>query len=219
MNAPAPGPRPPYRQDQFAWARTASDEVRGPFAHRHHDRHLRPRAPSSGSTRPPPGASPRCRRCALRGEGMVQPEPSRSRGHRPPRDDIEDIFWLQATIAREAGRQRRAGINEQDRRARSPGNVPFAEAVRDGDDPEAIVAGGVHVSPGHSPAAGRIKLAWFLLHVARYLPAQDRRRRCGVGTRRWPNHRELIAARAGASARGAWTRDRQGGFSDRRSGD
>jgi DNA-binding GntR family transcriptional regulator len=43
-------------------------------------------------------------------------------------------------------------------------------------------------------ATGRIKLAWFLLHVARYLPGQLYASDAGWGTSAVATHREVIEA-------------------------
>ena len=117
----------------------------------------------------------------LRGEGMVQLEPHRGHVVVPlTRGDIEDIFWLQATIAKElaataAERITDAEIDELERL-----NDALADAVEHRDarrDRAAEFA----FHRAFNRSTGRIKLAWFLLHVARYLPAQHLRRRPGVG--------------------------------------
>src|SRR5689334_24668290 len=76
----------------------------------------------------------------LRGEGMVQLEPHRGHLVVPlTRSDIEDIFWLQATIAKElaataAERITDAQIDELD------GLNEALAATVDRGDPEEIVA-------------------------------------------------------------------------------
>ncbi|MGE2732049.1 GntR family transcriptional regulator [Mycolicibacterium vaccae] len=108
----------------------------------------------------------------LRGEGMVELEPHR--GHRVmplTRQDIEDIFWLQSTIAQElaATTARRITPEEIDELERV--NRLMAAAVETGDA-TAIAAAEFNFHRLFNRASGRIKLAWFLLHVARYLPPQ-----------------------------------------------
>ncbi|MGE2736272.1 GntR family transcriptional regulator [Mycolicibacterium vaccae] len=108
----------------------------------------------------------------LRGEGMVELEPHR--GHRVmplTRQDIEDIFWLQSTIAQElaATTARRIAPEEIDELERL--NRLMAAAVETGDA-TAIAAAEFNFHRLFNRASGRIKLAWFLLHVARYLPPQ-----------------------------------------------
>ena len=108
----------------------------------------------------------------LRGEGMVELEPHR--GHRVmplTRQDIEDIFWLQSTIAQElaATTARRITPEEIDELERL--NRLMATAVEAGDA-TAIGAAEFNFHRLFNRASGRIKLAWFLLHVARYLPPQ-----------------------------------------------
>ena len=122
----------------------------------------------------------------LRGEGMVQLEPHRGHVVSPlTRGDIEDIFWLQATIAKQlaataAERITDAEIDELERL-----DDDFARGRRRGDPDEVAAAEfAFHRAFNHAP--GRIKLAWFLLHVARYLPPRSTpATRSGVASR-WP---------------------------------
>jgi DNA-binding GntR family transcriptional regulator len=130
----------------------------------------------------------------LRGEGLVQLEPHRGHVVVPlSRRDVEDIFWLQATIAEElaktaAQRITQAEIGELERL-----NDALGGAVDKGDI-DAITAAEFAFHRAFNQASGRIKLAWFLLHVARYLPplvyASDRQ----WGAKAVANHRRLIAA-------------------------
>ncbi|BBX19294.1 GntR family transcriptional regulator [Mycolicibacterium duvalii] len=130
----------------------------------------------------------------LRGEGMVELQPHR--GHRVvplTRKDIEDIFWLQSTIAQElaATTTRRitdAQIDELDRL-----NHALAAAVRD-DDPQAITLAEFTFHRAFNRASGRIKLAWFLLHAARYLPPQLFATDPAWGAAAVASHDRLIAA-------------------------
>ena len=130
----------------------------------------------------------------LRGEGMVQLEPHRGHVVVPlTRADVEDIFWLQATIARElaataAERISDAEIDQLDRL-----NDDLAAAV-DRHDADEIAAAEFAFHRAFNLTTGRIKLAWFLLHVARYLPGE-----IYAGDPRWgvaavAGHRELTAA-------------------------
>ena len=130
----------------------------------------------------------------LRGEGMVQLEPHRGHVVLPlSRGDIEDIFWLQATIAKElavsaAERITDAEIDELERLTDA-----LALAVEH-RDPDEVASAEFAFHRAFNHATGRIKLAWFLLHVARYLPpliyATDPRWGAAAVT----NHRELIDA-------------------------
>lgn len=130
----------------------------------------------------------------LRGEGMVQLEPNR--GHVVSaftRDDIADIFWLQATIATEiaanaARRITEPGIAELDRLTDE-----LADAVAAGDV-DAIALAEFLFHKEFNRAAGRTKLAWFLLHAARYLPVRIYAADPQWGAAAVANHRELIAA-------------------------
>jgi DNA-binding GntR family transcriptional regulator len=130
----------------------------------------------------------------LRGEGMVQLEPHRGHVVVPlTRGDIEDIFWLQATIAKElaetaAERITDAEIDELERL-----NGELAAAIEHGDVDEVVAAEFVF-HRAFNRATGRIKLAWFLLHVARYLPGQVYAGDPGWGHAAVAGHKELIDA-------------------------
>ncbi len=130
----------------------------------------------------------------LRGEGMVVLEPHRGHVVAPlSRSDIEDIFWLQSTIAKELAAAATERITEDGIAELERLNEEFAATVETGEA-EAIAAAefSFHRSLNHT--TGRIKLAWFLLHVARYMPpliyASDQK----WGVEAVQNHRELIAA-------------------------
>jgi len=133
----------------------------------------------------------------LRGAGMVQLEPHRGHVVVPlSRGDIEDIFWLQATIAKElaataAERITDAQIEELERL-----NESLAAAV-DRGDPEEVVAAEFAFHRAFNRVTGRIKLAWFLLHVARYLPGQIYASDAAWGAAAVAGHRELIEALRG----------------------
>lgn len=130
----------------------------------------------------------------LRGEGMVQLEPHRGHVVVPlSRTDVEDIFWLQATIAKElaataTARITAAEIDELDRL-----NDDLAAAV-ERHDSEEIAAAEFAFHRAFNLATGRIKLAWFLLHVARYLPGQIYAGDPQWGVAAVAGHRELTAA-------------------------
>jgi len=130
----------------------------------------------------------------LRGEGMVQLEPHRGHVVLPlTRQDIADIFWLQATIARElavtaTGRITDLEIAELDRI-----NDAMDRAVGSGDA-ETIAALEFSFHRVFNQASGRIKLAWFLLNAARYMPAQIYAADPQWGADAVDNHRRLIAA-------------------------
>lgn len=133
----------------------------------------------------------------LRGEGMVQLEPHRGHVVVPlTRTDVEDIFWLQAAIAKElaataAERITASEIDELDRL-----NDELAIAV-DRHDPAEIAAAEFAFHRAFNLTTGRIKLAWFLLHVARYLPGQIYAADPKWGVGAVAGHRELTAAMRG----------------------
>jgi DNA-binding GntR family transcriptional regulator len=130
----------------------------------------------------------------LRGEGMVQLEPHRGHVVSPfTRGDIEDLFWLQATIAAQLVRSAAERITDAEIDALDGLASESARAIEEGD-PEAVAAAEFAFRRTVNLAAGRTKLAWFLLHATRYLPS-----RIYAGDREWgnaavANHRKLIAA-------------------------
>ncbi|GFG73891.1 GntR family transcriptional regulator [Mycobacterium botniense] len=130
----------------------------------------------------------------LRGEGMVKLEPHRGHVVLPlSRQDIADIFWLQATIAKElavAATERISvpEINELERL-----NEALAAAVESGDA-ETIAAIEFAFHRVLNLASGRIKLAWFLLNATRYVPEVTYAAEPDWGSAAVENHRRLIAA-------------------------
>ncbi|WP_083654211.1 GntR family transcriptional regulator [Mycobacterium sp. GA-1841] len=130
----------------------------------------------------------------LRGEGMVQLEPNRGHVVVPlTRTDVEDIFWLQATIARELAATATVRITEAEIDELEQFNAELAAAV-ERRDPDGIASAEFAFHRAFNHASGRIKLAWFLLHVARYLPGQLYSRDPGWGPQAVKSHRELIDA-------------------------
>jgi len=130
----------------------------------------------------------------LRGEGMVELEPNR--GHVVSaftRDDIADIFWLQATVATEiaanAARQITGPVIAELERLTDE----LADAVAAGDA-DAIALAEFLFHKEFNRAAGRTKLAWFLLHATRYLPVRIYAADPQWGAAAVANHRKLIAA-------------------------
>lgn len=191
MNAPARA-RPKPRREQL------SDEVAG---------HLRVRI-MSGTLRP--GTFIRLDETAaelgvsitpvrealrtLRGEGMVQLEPHRGHVVSPfTRDDIEDIFWLQAVIAGQLARSAAERVTDEeiDELERLAENVADAIEQRNTAD---VADAEFAFHRAFNRASGRIKLAWFLLHAARYLPPHVYTADPVWGRQTIISRRELIAA-------------------------
>jgi DNA-binding GntR family transcriptional regulator len=130
----------------------------------------------------------------LRGEGMVQLEPHRGHVVLPlTRKDIDDIFWLQATIAKELASTAAQSISdaEIDELERITDALEVAVAAA---DTEAIAATEFAFHRAFNHATGRIKLAWFLLHVARYMPLMVYAADPQWGAAAVENHRQLTAA-------------------------
>lgn len=130
----------------------------------------------------------------LRGEGMVALEPRRGYVVQPlSRQDIADIYWLQATIAKElvssaADRLTDEQIDELER-----ANQALEAAVAEGD-PATVGAAEFAFHRLLNRGAGRIKLAWFLLHAARYMPPQIYVTDPSWGETAVDTHRRLIEA-------------------------
>jgi DNA-binding GntR family transcriptional regulator len=130
----------------------------------------------------------------LRGEGMVQLEPHRGHVVLPlTRQDIADIFWLQATIAKELAVTAAQDISDAEIDELEGITDTLATAVA-AADPEAIAATEFAFHRAFNHVTGRIKLAWFLLHVARYMPLIVYAADPQWGAAAVENHRQLIAA-------------------------
>ena len=130
----------------------------------------------------------------LRGEGMVQLEPHRGHVVVPlSRQDIDDIFWLQATIAEELAATATDHITDEEIDELDHINEALAAAVGSGDA-DAIAALEFAFHRVFNQASGRIKLAWFLLHAARYTPVMVYAADPEWGAAAVDNHRKLIAA-------------------------
>jgi DNA-binding GntR family transcriptional regulator len=130
----------------------------------------------------------------LRGEGMVQLEPHRGHVVSPfTRGDIEDIFWLQASIASQlakstAERITDDAIDELERLAEA-----VAGAIERQDTAE-VTDAEFAFHRAFNRSSGRTKLAWFLLHAARYLPPDIYANDPEWGRTAVANRRKLIAA-------------------------
>jgi DNA-binding GntR family transcriptional regulator len=130
----------------------------------------------------------------LRGEGMVQLEPHRGHVVLPlTRQDIDDIFWLQATIAKELAATAAQHITDAEIDELEHINDALAAALASADT-EAVAATEFAFHRSFNQATGRIKLAWFLLHVARYMPLMVYAADPEWGVAAVDNHRRLIAA-------------------------
>jgi DNA-binding GntR family transcriptional regulator len=130
----------------------------------------------------------------LRGEGMVQLEPHRGHVVLPlSRQDIDDIFWVQATIAKELAASAAQQITdpEIDDLERLTDVLTTAVAAA---DIEAIAATEFAFHRAFNHATGRIKLAWFLLHVARYMPLMVYAADPEWGAAAVQKHRQVVAA-------------------------
>jgi DNA-binding GntR family transcriptional regulator len=130
----------------------------------------------------------------LRGEGMVQLEPHRGHVVLPlTPQDIDDIFWLQATIARELAVAATDHITEAEIDELHRINESLAAAVST-RDAETVAGLEFAFHRAFNQSSGRIKLAWFLLSAARYMPVLVYAADPQWGVAAVDNHRMLIAA-------------------------
>ena len=130
----------------------------------------------------------------LRGEGMVQLEPHRGHVVLPlSRQDVDDIFWVQGTIARELAASAAKHITDAEIDDLEHLTDVLTTAVAAADI-EAIATTEFAFHRAFNHATGRIKLAWFLLHVARYMPLTVYAADPQWGAVAVNNHRELVAA-------------------------
>ena len=130
----------------------------------------------------------------LRGEGMVQLEPHRGHVVLPlTRQDIQDIFWLQATIAKELAAAAMEHISDAQIDELERINGALAAAVGSGDA-ETIAGIEFAFHRVFNQASGRIKLIWFLLNAAHYMPVLVYAADSAWGRAAVDNHRQLIAA-------------------------
>ncbi|WP_343601056.1 GntR family transcriptional regulator [Mycobacterium sp.] len=130
----------------------------------------------------------------LRGEGMVVLEPHRGHVVSPlTRQDVDDISWLQVTIARELAATAAEHIAD-DEIDDLEHTADALEAAVAAADTETIAAIEFAFHRALHRCTGRTKLAWFLLQATRYLPvpvyaADPQWRRAAVD-----NHRRLVDA-------------------------
>jgi len=130
----------------------------------------------------------------LRGEGMVQLEPHRGHVVLPlTRQDIADIFWMQATIARELAVAATAHMTDADIDELDRINDALQAAVGSADA-ETIAGLEFAFHRVFNQAGGRIKLAWFLLNAARYMPVLVYAADPQWGAAAVENHRQMTAA-------------------------
>ncbi|BBZ31028.1 GntR family transcriptional regulator [Mycolicibacterium madagascariense] len=130
----------------------------------------------------------------LRGEGMVQLEPHRGHVVSPfTRGDIEDIFWLQAVIAGQLARSAAERVTDEEIDELERLAEIVADAIEHGSTAD-VADAEFAFHRTFNRASGRIKLAWFLLHAARYLPPHVYTADPVWGRQTVANRRELIAA-------------------------
>jgi len=105
----------------------------------------------------------------LRGEGMVRLEPRRGYVVLPlSRQDLADIFWLQATIAKELAVAACQQFTDEQIDDLERANETFADAIVRGDW-ATLDAAEFALHRLFNRTTGRVKLAWFLVQLARYL--------------------------------------------------
>lgn len=130
----------------------------------------------------------------LRGEGLVQLEPHRGHVVAPfTRDDIADIFWLQGAIASELASTAAQRADDADIDELEQLTDALDAAVR-GGDVESIARAEFNFHRKFNRTTNRMKLAWFLLNAARYLPPHIYASDPQWGVEAVANHRQLVAA-------------------------
>jgi DNA-binding GntR family transcriptional regulator len=106
----------------------------------------------------------------LRAEGLLAQGTNRLHVVLPVElGDIEDIFWLQASIAERLAASAARRITVVEIEALDWINGALSEAVS-AHDRDAIAAADVDFHRTFFSYAGRVKLSWFLFHVAQYIP-------------------------------------------------
>lgn len=130
----------------------------------------------------------------LRGEGMVRLE--RHRGHVVlplTRQDIDDIFWLQSTLAVAMARSAAERITDAEIDELETLTDQLEAAVQKRDIVEVMTVEFLF-HRAFNLASGRMKMAWFLLHASRYTPATVYAADPQWGVVAIDNHRHLTAA-------------------------
>ncbi|MGK2865611.1 MAG: GntR family transcriptional regulator [Mycobacterium sp.] len=130
----------------------------------------------------------------LRGEGLVQLEPHRGHVVAPfTRDDIADIFWLQGAIAAELASTAAQRADDSDIDGLERLTAALESAVGSAEV-EAIALAEFNFHRAFNRTTNRMKLAWFLLNAARYLPPHIYASDPQWGVEAVANHRQLVAA-------------------------
>ncbi|MDJ0359394.1 GntR family transcriptional regulator [Rhodococcus sp. H29-C3] len=131
---------------------------------------------------------------SLRGEGLVEQVPHR--GYRVgdlSREDIDDIFWLQGTIATKLARRAARVITALQIEQLTHLNAGLREAVEQAN-PDAIESCEFEFHRFINRVAGGSKLAWFLFGAIRYTPARLYASDPAWGTESVLSHEILIDA-------------------------
>ncbi|MDI9893111.1 GntR family transcriptional regulator [Rhodococcus sp. IEGM 1381] len=130
---------------------------------------------------------------ALRGEGLVEQVPHRGyRVNELSPQDVDDIFWLQGTIAGTLAGRAASVITSEHLELLTALNEGLRNAVA-GADTESVEYYEFEFHKCVNKVAGGMKLAWFLLGAVRYTP------RLYATNENWGadavrSHEELIAA-------------------------
>ncbi|SNS52930.1 GntR family transcriptional regulator [Rhodococcoides kyotonense] len=131
---------------------------------------------------------------SLRSEGLVEQVPHR--GYRVGellREDIEDIFWLQGTIASKLARRAARVITPPQISQLAALNTQLRQAVSRADT-EAVEGCEFEFHRFVNKIAGGAKLAWFLFGAIRYTPARLYASDPSWGEEAVRSHDALIAA-------------------------
>lgn len=131
---------------------------------------------------------------SLRGEGLVEQVPNR--GYRVGelcREDIDDIFWLQGTIASKLARRAARVITSAQVEHLTELNARLRDQVARADA-EAVESCEFEFHRFINKIAGGSKLAWFLFGAIRYTPARLYASDPTWGEESVRSHEALIAA-------------------------
>ncbi|KQU55258.1 GntR family transcriptional regulator [Rhodococcus sp. Leaf278] len=131
---------------------------------------------------------------ALRGEGLVEQVPNR--GYRVvelTQQDIDDIFWLQGTIAAALAERASGRVTAEHLQQLTALNDDLREAVTRADA-EAVERCEFEFHRAINKIAGGTTLAWFLLGAVKYTPTHLHASNAEWGQRAVRGHDELIEA-------------------------
>jgi DNA-binding GntR family transcriptional regulator len=131
---------------------------------------------------------------ALRGEGFLDLEPRRGFVVSSlTREDIRDLFWVQAQLAGELAARAAGLMTDADVKQLEEHQTELSKALRRGDFPE-VERRNYEFHSLINRAADAPKLAWFLRVATRYVPARFYHKISGWADASARDHLEVIEA-------------------------